>query len=645
LRASLHGKAQQDSVETAAKGIAALADGDLRLEAQMDGDDGAALIALLGLDKTVAVASGPGFVNAVISGPLAGALHVDGRILAGGLDAKASGAVRITGDQAPSADLRLAVSKADVRPLLAGAGAGPALPLTLQARVALSERSVALSDVTASLAGAELRGALTVGLGPDRSIAGHIDADSIDAAAVIATAIGAPATAPRTRGGASAGWSADPYGSGRFAELEGRIALTVMNAALTPSLSARQLRAMLVFHGPEITLDDLDAHVAGGRMAGHVVLRRRNDGLGLRAAVELTRIDAAAVLPGEARPAIGGRLSAKLDVQANGLSPKALIGSLAGTGTMLLEDGYFSSLNPSVFDTVVRASDQGIAVGATNIRDIVTASLNSGRLTIPRIETTVTINAGQVRPANTVAEANGAELVVSGSFDLIQSQMDVRLTLSGPARTDGSAGRPEIFVGLKGPIAAPQRTVDVTALAGWLTIRRIDQQAKKLEALEAAARAQEAERSRARMNAPTPAVPPPAPAPLAPAQNEVVPAAPPARPSVAKPAVTKPSVAKPSTLDPAPPPAAAAAPQREAPQIATPEPTASAAVSPAPAAAVAHPAPQSAVAPPLPAPLDIRTVPRGPKSGQGSALDGSAHEPLRLPSAPSVLDSIIGSRR
>jgi hypothetical protein len=37
---------------------------------------------------------------------------------------------------------------------------------------------------------------------------------------------------------------------------------------------------------------------------------------------------------------------------------------------------------------------------------------------------------------------------------------------------------------LKGPINAPKRTIDAAALANWLALRAVEQQAKKLDALE-----------------------------------------------------------------------------------------------------------------------------------------------------------------
>jgi large subunit ribosomal protein L24 len=41
------------------------------------------------------------------------------------------------------------------------------------------------------------------------------------------------------------------------------------------------------------------------------------------------------------------------------------------------------------------------------------------------------------------------------------------------------------MIGLKGPLASPRRSIDISALAGWLALRAVDQQSKKLEQIEA----------------------------------------------------------------------------------------------------------------------------------------------------------------
>jgi len=82
--------------------------------------------------------------------------------------------------------------------------------------------------------------------------------------------------------------------------------------------------------------------------------------------------------------------------------------------------------------------------------------------------------------------ANGAGLKLAASVDLVQSTIDARLLLAKAA--DGVGG-PEVLVSVKGPIAAPKRTLDVGKFASWLAMRAADLQSKQLDALQGARQA------------------------------------------------------------------------------------------------------------------------------------------------------------
>ena len=81
--------------------------------------------------------------------------------------------------------------------------------------------------------------------------------------------------------------------------------------------------------------------------------------------------------------------------------------------------------------------------------------------------------------------AQRADLAVSGSVNLADAALEGRLTLFGMGGTNAPANtRPEITIGLKGPVDTPKRSIDVAALSSWLALRAVEQQSKKLEALE-----------------------------------------------------------------------------------------------------------------------------------------------------------------
>ena len=132
--------------------------------------------------------------------------------------------------------------------------------------------------------------------------------------------------------------------------------------------------------------------------------------------------------------------------------------------------------------------DQGLAIDAVRISDVVSKALESGQLVVKRAEGTIAVSAGQVRLSNVTADGKDARLSLSGNLDLTDGSIDARLVLSGSSQAAGAKPNilPDIFMALKGPVTAPSRSIDVSALTGWLTLRAVENQAKQLRAIEGA---------------------------------------------------------------------------------------------------------------------------------------------------------------
>jgi hypothetical protein len=225
-----------------------------------------------------------------------------------------------------------------------------------------------------------------------------------------------------------------------------------------------------------------------------------------------------------------GRLALQIDVEGAGLSPRALIGSLSGNGLVSISQAQFAALNAKVFETATRAVDQEAALDMKKISEAAGSALENGTLSVPSAEGVVTVAQGQIRLTNLVTHAEGADLMVNGSVDLTEQNLNARLALSASKDASPPAGeQPGVSVFLSGPIANPKRTVDASALTAWLMLRAVEQQSKQLEAMEARRRAavtgQPAEDPRPVPVAPQPA-PPAAQAPAA--QAEAAPPLPPA---------------------------------------------------------------------------------------------------------------------
>ncbi|HEU5019125.1 MAG TPA: AsmA family protein [Pseudolabrys sp.] len=470
VKVALSGKAQVNPKEFSV--------GDLNFDGKFSTDDGKALLALLDLDRFVAVGDGPATMAIDAKGPAQGQWRVNGRLSAKGLDAHASGTAQPFADS-PSLDVHTTIAQANIAPLRRTGGAG-ALPVRFSGRVALDAGKLTLSGVEASVAGANLSGRVAVSLDRPHRLQGELDADSIDGAAVIAAAIGMPEATARK--GAAWSWSGEPFGEGIFGDYAGELAIKAHSVKLMPQVTAREFRSTVQFGKDELAFNDIKGVVAGGTLSGHVGFQSGDAGLSTKGKIELSGADSASLLPGSVRPPVSGVLGLSANFEGSGLSPIALVGSLRGAGTIHLASAEFAGLDSSAFDAVTRAVDAGLPVDSSRISDVVRKVLDSGQLTLAEAQGAMQIAAGQIRLSRFSAASPDAKLSILGTLDLTDGALNARLVLAGAQK--GSQGRPDIFMALKGPVSDPSRSIDVSALAGWLTLRAVENQAKQLKALQ-----------------------------------------------------------------------------------------------------------------------------------------------------------------
>jgi large subunit ribosomal protein L24 len=240
------------------------------------------------------------------------------------------------------------------------------------------------------------------------------------------------------------------------------------------------------FRPGEITLQNIDGGLAGGHVSGELAFRRNADGLVSHGHIALADADAATVLQTD-KKTIDARLTLKADFDSFGSSPSALVRAAHGSGAIALADAHIAGLDPAAFVAAMRAADQGAAIELAKIQPAVNAALASGRLVAPQGDAAMTITDGKVGVANvTLPAQDGAALSLAGALDLNSGAVDVRMLLTAPPPAHALIRmRPELAVMLKGPLAAPARTLDVSALTGWLALRAAELQSRRLESIEA----------------------------------------------------------------------------------------------------------------------------------------------------------------
>ena len=244
MRVVVDGKASGEPAHLSAAAV--------HIDSRIDADDGTALVALLGLDHVLAVDQLPGQLTLAADGPVNGDIHVDGKVATSGLDSTLAGALRFTGDRAPSGKLQLQAAAGDLRPLhLAMTGQpGIAVPVSARAELAVDGGKLSFTEIAATVGNSSVRGHIAVDWANPIDIDGDIEADEVDAASVTAMLLGLPTNAPDP----GALWSSERIGSGAFTAINGAVTFKFDRAALTPALVARDFKGVARFSPSAISL-------------------------------------------------------------------------------------------------------------------------------------------------------------------------------------------------------------------------------------------------------------------------------------------------------------------------------------------------------------------------------------------------------
>lgn len=461
-----------------------LRDATVHVDSRLETVDATALSALLGVDQIIAVDHLPGRVTLSADGPLNGELRVDGQVSTSGVNTAVRGTLRLSGEPAPNAALEVLASAADLRPLqhIMTGQPGPAVPISARTAVTVAGSHVTFGAISVKVGKASVGGHVALDLSDPKQVDGDIEADDVDAAGVAAMLLGLPSK-PLTAIGP---WSSTPLGAGAFGVVNGAVTFKFAHAAFASALTARDLKGVARFRGSEIAVDDIDGALSGGHLTGTLSFRRTADGLATHGSLALAAADAATVIaPG--RNVVDGELAMALQVDTMGASPAGLVGSLHGSGTMTLTNAHFSGLDPTAFAAAIEAADSKGSIDQPKVQTAVSTAMAKGGIVVPHGDVALTITSGQVSVANAKLEAaGGAALSLNGRLDLGNGLITARLTLSGdPPANALIRARPELEVELNGPFATPRSTLDVSALANWLTLRAAELQTRRIEAIEA----------------------------------------------------------------------------------------------------------------------------------------------------------------
>lgn len=454
-----------------------------------DNPDGARLAVQIGMGEPNTSAA-PGRLSLTATGRARDAVNFSLETAGIGIDGSAKGSARWPQGGGREVTSEIAADVADAESLLALAGiALPAMggsALRVTGTLSGTDDIWRVSDLVIADAETSVTGELTFDLGgTERIVGGALRAERIELGWLMTTLLGPQATAfPDVPYGEPA-WPSVALIPVEKLNWRGRIDLTTPAFGLFGGLVLTGAETAFSFDSARMSLEELRGDLFGGRMVAGLDLVDGDGIVDLSGRVDLSdaRLEEIA-WHDNGRAVATGATWAGFEFNGRGRSLAAIVSSLSAAGSFRVADGVLRRFNANAFDQIVSAADAGLELTEERVRQTFAGHLDSGSLTFDAMEGAFAISSGVLRASNIRIDAANLKSFASATIDLPILGLDSEWTLQVSEGEDGGRTR-EVGVIFAGPIASPDRQIDVNPLLGYLTVRAFEQEVERLEALQA----------------------------------------------------------------------------------------------------------------------------------------------------------------
>jgi uncharacterized protein involved in outer membrane biogenesis len=494
IRAILSGVAASTKLSAAVDVSGSLADwrqGKVGVEIVLDSPNSAELARQSGLEVVDDANPGPVHIEFDAAGTPAEGLNTR---LAGefaGVGVRSQGRTTLSADSPSAYAGSLAAASDDFEPLLAMIGLGIPVaaignPARIDGDIELSGAAAQLSMRNSAVSDRLVNGRLSLARTSDEAwtVGGDIHIDAIDLGWLTSLGLG---FALQPTDDAEAPWSRAPFGVPGYGDLRGSIAVSSDEIEMAPSFAATSATLNLTFQPNQLAVDLSGSHALGGSMSGGLAIHNVGGNVNLTGSIDLSDATLEELVWSRGgRATATGVIDLSSEFEAAGRSPAALASSLTGGGAIAIRDAEVRYMNPQAARLVIRASDLGQEFTENELRDSFTKQIDGGSFSFDRAEGAFAIAAGVARLKRVTVE--GENMIASGDavLDLTKLTIDSDWTVTfdpGDDRVEGAV--PQVGLVFRGPLAVPERIIDVLQFGSYLNIRQEERLLELLSQAEA----------------------------------------------------------------------------------------------------------------------------------------------------------------
>ncbi len=399
----------------------------------------------------------------------------------------ANGKVDMRPASFPAGQLKLALESKDIEPyLLMNAVAVPqfgvGLPVTLAADAVIGADKIDLQNIAGKVAENTVGGQLVYDRkAAEPKLGGKLNLAFADAG-WLAEAVYGPLTDPTT-----GALSTTAIGKPSFSGLDFNVELT--SKTFWPGVFGpiRDFAAGLVYKGDELTLNDITGKWSGGDLTGRLLMANSGGKGFLQSRFDVAQGDIAAISwqAGDT-PVVTGRFGLTLSAEGTGNTIADIAAGATGSGEFRLSDLHVNGLTLDVLKPLISAADliDG-EITPEKVQPIIETLIDNGETALGNVTIPFNIIAGNARIQGVVADNDLARISGAANVDLREQTIDASLSVlfnaGKEALTGADAG---VRINYAGTLASPSRTMDVTDIAGFLSMRAFELERHRVEKLQ-----------------------------------------------------------------------------------------------------------------------------------------------------------------
>ncbi len=361
---------------------------------------------------------------------------------------------------------------------------GFSLPVAFESDIETDTDTYKLTTLSGKVGDTTFSGNVTIQRGAGKKAAsGSLSLSEIDMAWIAETMLGSGTV---LSGGP--GWSGAEFLQPLQGDLDLDLDIRAQTAGLYFGPDATDWSGKLVLNDNEFQWRNLSAEWLGGRLEGNATLANRGASGLLSGQIQILDADLGSVMwKRDGFPVASGNFNLSASVEGTGKSMRAMIASLTGSGILETRGLDLEGVeNESLALILDGADEDGFEVGGDNVAKLTDRVISNGSFFADEATVPFTIAAGTLRMPNVVLTDNAATLRGGVRINLVDEAINARFDVEFDPEDEALTGAaPALSIAFLGPLADPDRSLDVAELSNFLSLRAYERERRRVEILQA----------------------------------------------------------------------------------------------------------------------------------------------------------------